>query len=54
MKLGALLKLGFLIRESVLYRVTEDVFAVRHFYNGYENLIKSQKSLFLVYKTVPY
>jgi hypothetical protein len=31
MKLGALLKLGDLIKENVLERVAEEVFAVRHF-----------------------
>ena len=32
--------MGFLIRESVLWGVAEEVFVVRHFYNGYENLIE--------------
>jgi hypothetical protein len=31
MKLGALLKLGVLIKENILERVAEEIFAVRHF-----------------------
>ncbi len=42
MKLGAILKWGVLIKGNILERVTEEVFAVRCFYNCYENLMKSQ------------
>jgi hypothetical protein len=42
MKLGAILKWGVLIKGNILERVAEEVFAVRSFYNGYDNLMKSQ------------
>jgi hypothetical protein len=42
MKLGAILKEGVLIKGNILDRVAEEVFAVTHFHNGYENLMKSQ------------
>jgi len=32
-----LLKWGVLIKENILEKVSEEVFAVRCFYNGYEN-----------------
>jgi hypothetical protein len=45
MKLGALLKWGFLIRESILEWVAEEVFAVRCFSMVYENLIEMQTKI---------
>jgi hypothetical protein len=43
MKLRALLKWGFLIKENVFRNGGQGSFAVRRFYNGYENLMKSPK-----------
>jgi hypothetical protein len=54
MRLGGLLNWGVLIKESVLGRVAEEVFAVRHFIIVYENLIESPKFLSVIAHKGPF
>ncbi len=53
MKLGAILKWGVFNKGEHFRKGGRGSFAVRRFYNGYKNLIKSQK-IVLFYKIVPY
>jgi hypothetical protein len=45
-EIRSVIKLGNLIRRE---QVAEEVFAVKHFYNGYENLIQMSKYLKVVW-----
>ncbi len=46
MKLGAILKWGVFNKGECFRKGDQRSFAVRYFYNGYKNLIKSQKVFF--------